>query len=170
MKITPNSGDDFEAFIELLAPVGHSIIAVGDYRVAGCLLKLRDQIDLIAPDRSKFADGTIGDKAHRSIKSDHNPHIRDGEIGVVTALDITHDPANGCNVCRIVEALRASEDPRIKYVIFNHQIFSSYAWEGIPPWELRSYAGSNSHEQHVHISCLGQKELYDSEESWHLGY
>ncbi|HKV33547.1 MAG TPA: hypothetical protein VJP89_04485, partial [Pyrinomonadaceae bacterium] len=59
------------------------------WRVAKSLLRLREQINELAPNRSKASDGTIGDAAHASRKSDHNPWVKDGSIGVVTAMDIT---------------------------------------------------------------------------------
>ena len=65
------------------------------WRVAKSLLKLRDQINAHAPKRSKKSDGYIGDAAHASRSSDHNPWVKDGKMGVVTAADFTHDPAGG---------------------------------------------------------------------------
>jgi hypothetical protein len=65
------------------------------WRPAKSLIQLRDQINQIAPNRSKASDGTIGDAAHASRASDHNPWVREGDAGVVTAIDITHDPDDG---------------------------------------------------------------------------
>ncbi len=117
-----------------------------DWRLAPSLETLRAQIDAAWPKRNKASDGTIGDAAHakRKDKSDHNPNAR----GVVCALDITHDPASGCDAGKIAAALRASRDPRIKYVIWNRKIFNSQLW----PWEWRDYHGENPHTKHVHIS------------------
>ncbi|MQB02542.1 MAG: hypothetical protein GEU78_20460, partial [Actinobacteria bacterium] len=78
------------------------------WRVARSLLTLRDQVDAAAPNRSKRSDGTIGDAAHASRSSDHNPWVKDGATGVVTAIDLTHDPAGGANMHTISEALRTS--------------------------------------------------------------
>ena len=91
------------------------------WRVAESLLRLREQIDAEWPDRNKAADGTIGDAAHASSDSDHNPHVQDGGTGVVTALDITHDPAYGCDCHDIVAAIVDSRDLRLKYLILERE-------------------------------------------------
>lgn len=132
------------------------------WRVAKSLLILRDQINDLAPNRSKTSDGAIGDAAHASRASDHNPHVTDGGMGVVTAIDITHDPANGVDAGKLAEAVRASGDPRIKYIISNKRI----AGPG-QPW--RAYTGSNPHTRHFHVSVKATKADYDSEEPWEIG-
>lgn len=67
------------------------------WRVASSLLVLRSQVDALWPGRRKDSDGTIGDANHALSDSDHNPWVKDGLMGVVTAMDITHDPAKGCD-------------------------------------------------------------------------
>lgn len=134
------------------------------WRVAKSLLKLRDQINTMAPRRNKSADGTIGDAAHASRSSDHNPWVKDGSMGVVTALDITHDPTNGVNIATIAEHMRLAKDPRVKYVIANARIFSSTT----SPWQWRTYTGSNPHRSHFHTSVHSSKTHYDSERDWSL--
>jgi len=134
------------------------------WRVAKSLIRLREQIDIKAPKRSKASDGTIGDAAHAASTSDHNPWVKDGPIGVVTAIDITHDPEDGCDAQQIVNALVASKDLRIKYIIWNRQIISSI----VKPWVWRPYSGKNPHSHHFHLSIQPDKSLYDSLESWHL--
>jgi hypothetical protein len=114
------------------------------WRLAQSLATLLTQVNVMAPKRNTASDGTIGDLAHASRASDHNPNAR----GVVTALDITHDPKRGCDAGVIAEGLRASRNPRIKYVIWNRRIFSST----VSPWRWRSYSGANPHTRHVHIS------------------
>lgn len=127
------------------------------WRLARSLDVLRSQINTRWPARKKDSDGTIGDEKHASRNSDHNPHIKDGMIGVVTALDITHDPAKGPDAKLLAEALRESKDTRIKYIISNGHIFSSKQ----QPWVWRPYSGSNQHFKHVHISVMADKVLYD---------
>jgi hypothetical protein len=134
------------------------------WRVAKSLLKFRDQINLMAPRRNKSSDGTIGDAKHASRSSDHNPWVKDGKSGVVTAIDITHDPANGVDNGRICEFLRTQKDPRIKYVISNARIFSSVT----RPWEWRKYTGSNPHRSHFHVSVHSTKGHYDNEANWKI--
>lgn len=137
---------------------------VDTWRVAKSLLQLRKQVDHLYPRRSKGYDGTIGDARHAAEKSDHNPNA----AGVVTAMDITHDPANGCNAGRIAETLRRSKDERIKYVIWNAQMFSSYSHgDGnsfVSAWTWRPYTGRNIHDHHVHVSVAGAR--IDGESEW----
>lgn len=128
------------------------------FRVAKSLLALRDQVDASAPHRDKSSDGTIGDPSHQSRKSDHNPNAS----GVVTAMDITNDPAHGVVARDIAEMLRISQDSRIKYVISNRQIFSSQN----SPWQWRPYTGTNAHEKHVHVSVVDVPALYDDTQPW----
>lgn len=138
------------------------------WRVAKSLAALRSQVNAKYPGRSKASDGTIGDPAHQSRASDHNPWIVDGGEGVVTALDITHDPAHGCDSGRIAETLRTSRDPRIKYIISNARIASSSAKPGAAAWAWRPYTGSNPHRKHCHISVQSDKARYDSTAPWTL--
>jgi hypothetical protein len=132
------------------------------WRVGKSLLRLRDQVNARHPLRRKHADGTIGDSEHSSRASDHNPHIKDSGTGVVSALDLTHDPAGGFDSYAFAESLRAARDPRVKYVISNGRIFSSTT----SPWVWRKYTGSNPHRSHVHVSVLAEKRHYDHEGDW----
>lgn len=120
------------------------------WRLAGSLEKLREQVDEEWPKRSKISDGTIGDAAHASRTSDHNPWCGPG---VVTAIDITDDSFDtGPDMAEVTEALRESRDRRIKYVIFNGRMFSSYPTSTYDAWEWRPYDGINKHAAHGHIS------------------
>lgn len=130
------------------------------WRLAKSLEKLRAQINVAYPDRSKSSDGTIGDARHQASKSEHNPDAN----GVVRALDITHDPAHGVYARKIVEALAASRDSRILYLISDGQICSSVK----EPWKWRTYSGSNAHRQHFHISVVSNPSLYDDVRPWSL--
>ncbi|HEY2961088.1 MAG TPA: hypothetical protein VGJ37_01645 [Pyrinomonadaceae bacterium] len=134
------------------------------WRVAKSLLHLREQINQLAPNRSKASDGTIGDAAHASRNSDHNPWVKDGSIGVVTAMDITNDVAHGCDAQALVNALVSSRDPRIKYIIWNRKIVNSR----IHPWVWRDYTGVNPHNKHFHLSVRPEKTAYDSTDSWQI--
>jgi hypothetical protein len=134
------------------------------WRVAHSLLHLRDQMNALHPKRSKASDGTVGDAAHASRSSDHNPWVLDGKVGVVTALDITNDPKSGCDAQKLANALVASCDPRIKYVISRGRIVSAT----VSPWVWRKYFGSNQHDKHVHISVRSEKKFYDDNRDWHV--
>ena len=134
------------------------------WRIARALETLRDQVNVMVPHRDKSSDGSIGDAAHASRSSDHNPWVQDGGTGVVTAIDITHDPKGGFDSYVFAEILRRNRDPRIKYVISNRKIFSSVQ----NPWEWRPYNGANPHDHHVHISVSSNRGLYDSTVPWKL--
>lgn len=130
------------------------------WRLAHSLTTLRDQLNKRHPKRSKTHDGSIGDARHAKRTSDHNPWIMDDIHGVVSALDITHDPKGGCDAHALAEHLRTTKDGRIKYVISNGRIFSA------PGFTWRKYTGSNPHRSHVHISVKGDKRHYDSRALW----
>ena len=134
------------------------------WRIAKSLLKLRSQVDALHPKRSRESDGTIGDAAHASRSSDHNPWVKDGAVGVVTGMDITNDPAHGCSSQELAEVLLASRDDRIKYIISNRHIASGS--DGPSPWKWRKYTGANPHDHHVHVSVKAAKKHYDDEREW----
>src|SRR5690606_1786361 len=136
------------------------------WRVARSLETLRDQINARYPNRNRASDGTIGDAAHATRDSDHNPWVRDGRLGVVTALDITHDPAHGVDIDRLTDELQASRDPRIKYVIANGLIMDTRP--GFNPWRWVRYTGSNPHTRHFHLSVMPDKGRYDDTRPWNL--
>lgn len=136
------------------------------WRVAYSLETLRNQVNAKFPNRSKASDGTIGDESHQTRDSDHNPWVRardsEGrEIGIVTALDITNDPKNGVNSEALAQALKASRDPRLKYVISNRKI-----WNPSISDEWRPYNGTNPHDHHCHISVKSDAAHYDSRDQW----
>lgn len=131
------------------------------WRVAESLLKLRDQINQASPNRNKSSDGTIGDAAHASRNSDHNPWVKDKSMGIVTALDITHDPSHNVDCNRIVEQLVKSHDSRIKYIIWNKRIYNPSV-----TGDWRTYNGSNPHTKHFHLSVKNLKKLYDDTSDW----
>lgn len=137
------------------------------WRIAKSLETLRHQINAMAPGRSKLSDGGIGDPAHASRKSDHNPWVDlKGNKGVVTARDFTHDPAGGCDANTLAEKIRESKDSRVKYIIWNRRIASSSPIGSEPAWAWRPYSGKNGHTHHVHISVQPEIGKYDSEASW----
>lgn len=142
------------------------------YRLAKSLVVLRAQIDDQWSTRSKVSDGWIGDADHASRASDHNPWVPPPRGGVVTALDVTHDPDGGPDMHEVTEALRESRDPRIKYVIWDADdakgMFSSYATSTHPPFTWRPYSGPNLHTVHAHISVQPTPNLYDSTRAWNI--
>jgi hypothetical protein len=158
-----NPGDDAE--VDLIERAGDwfesPLEAVRPWRVAKSLLALRQEVD-----RSRMSDGTIGDAAHAARTSDHNPWVIDANSGVVTAMDITHDQASGCDANELAKWLEQSRDSRIKYIIWNRRIMSSQTIQGVAAWTWRPYAGQNPHTKHLHVSVQPEKLLYDSELTW----
>lgn len=124
---------------------------------AKSLTKLLEQINLLYPNRGKVSDGWISDAAHAARVSDHNPLPN----GAVTAQDITHDPKHGLDAGKIAEALVASKDNRVKYIIWNKKIIASPAWKWV------DYHGSNPHTKHIHISV--NRHNYDDARPWAVG-
>lgn len=138
------------------------------WRLAKSLETFRDQVNTIAPRRSKASDGTIGDAAHSSRDSDHNPLDHDhnpNTAGVVCAIDITHDPENGMDCEKLAKALVASRDSRIKYIIWNRGINSPTT----QPWAWRAYNGTNPHTKHLHLSVVADVTKFDATTPWKLG-
>ena len=138
------------------------------WRVGEALLTLRKQINAAAPNRNRASDGTIGDDNHLKkgfANSDHNPHVREAGLGVVTAMDVTHHPGQ-CDGNALAASLHASRDPRIKYIIWNRKIANSSPVGGAAAWTWRPYGGKNPHDHHVHLSVKGVKSLYDSQQPW----
>ncbi|GEP38904.1 hypothetical protein NPS01_25670 [Nocardioides psychrotolerans] len=133
------------------------------WRTAYSLDELLDAINAAAPDRSKAADGSIGDTAHSSRTSDHNPN----PAGVVRARDFTHDPAGGFDAHAFAEDIRQlgiAGHPALgpgAYVISRGRIASAtYGWD----W--RDYDGSNPHDHHTHVSVATAAAGYDSNALW----
>lgn len=141
-----------------------------EWRAAESLKSLLKQVNNLAPSRKKDSDGMIGDEAHQSRDSDHNPWVWDkvAKKGVVTALDITHDPSGNCDCQILANSLQANKDQRIKYVIWNKQIMNSSPINGTEAWTWRAYAGSNPHNKHIHVSVKCEKESYDSTSNWSI--
>lgn len=162
---------DTEAFLETFDPEKDKfgIAERSKWRNAKANLKLRDQINAKFPDRKKASDGTIGDTKHCPGSSDHCPNIVLNGVGVVTAIDITHDPDSGCDIHKIADTLLASKDPRIKYIISNSRIGSSYPKGNIAAWTWRKYSGSNPHTAHAHISVQDEASRFDDDSDWVIG-
>jgi hypothetical protein len=168
--------DDSEAFAEWLELNGFAACARNPNpipwrarRVAKCVCHFRDQVDRLAPTRDRTLDGTVGDEAHEKRESDHNAWVWNAaeQKGIVTAIDVTHDAVH-CDCSKIALSLQQAKDERIKYVIWNAQIMSSYPVGGIPAWTWRTYSQPNPHDKHIHISVACSLGLYDSTADWNV--
>lgn len=114
-------------------------------RAAYSLSTLLKQINNKYPYRDKASDGGIGDAAHATRVSDHNPD----SSGVYHAYDFDHDPdSNGLDCYTLKRELIGSRDARIKYIIFMRRI-----WYASTRTEVY-YNGVNAHDKHMHLSVV----------------
>lgn len=141
-----------------------------NWRVAEALKTLLRQVNAFAPTRSRTHDGTIGDTDHQSRVSDHNPWVLDpaSRLGVVTALDVTHDPVHNCDCHQLAQLLQRHKDKRIKYVIWNRRIINSAPINGTEAWQWRNYSGANPHDKHMHVSVKCDAGSFDANDPWAL--
>ncbi|CRK55419.1 Phage tail fiber protein [Alloactinosynnema sp. L-07] len=141
------------------------------YRLAHALEVLRAEINARWPGRDKTSDGWIGDAAHATRQSDHNPWIKDNRgIGVVRAFDadagIGGDTGIGLTIAEHVRHLGATGHPALgagAYVISARRIASPTSG-----WAWRTYTGTNPHISHTHISVSLAQGGYDSGQPWGL--
>lgn len=123
------------------------------WKAGAAVTTLRNQVNTRFPKRDKTSDGIIGDAAHSSRTSDHNPNAR----GYVLALDIDEDfGAPGDNM-RLADQLRelartGKDGGRIKYIVYEDRIASAtannWAWRGT----------GYGHTKHIHISFTTKGE------------
>ena len=129
------------------------------WKLHPALKTLERQIDQQWPGRAKQSDGSIASAYHhkQNPNSDHEPRPLGGKYWV-TAVDITHNLTTGIDCNELWAALLANKDSRIKYVIFNKQIFNSprFNYTGGAKrrgsWNPGPYTGSNAHTKHLHLS------------------
>lgn len=99
------------------------------------------------PTRSTASDGICASAQHHQ----QNP-TSDHETG--EAFDVTHDPANGCDVDALFARVVARRDARVKYLIRNRRILRAYDKPGIPAWTWAPYTGPDPHVHHGHCSIV----------------
>lgn len=132
------------------------------WRLARSLETLRAEVNAAFPRRSKSSDGTLGDAAHQARPSRHNVN----PAGVVTALDLTHDPINGCDIHAIARRIAKNPHPNLEYIISNAQVAkrrTGFKWE--------PYRGSNPHTRHAHFAVgtgpdSDPQQPYDDTDPW----
>lgn len=127
------------------------------WHLSAGLVTLAKQIESRWPNRHA-TDGTVASKNHDRVspRSDHRPNPYRG-AGVVRALDAGEVVEN--DGFDLAEAIRKSRDHRVKYVIHEGRIFSSYDHKDGKPFTWRKYTGSSPHSNHVHISVLPSADL-----------
>ena len=140
-----------------------------------CLVRLRAEFDAIAPGRDTSSDGSVGDTAHQSGESDHNPDetgnvpIRDADrTNEVHAIDVDVDLRTpGLSMEKVVQFLlgrcRSGAEKRLRYIIYNRRI-----WSASNGWRQQRYTGANPHDHHAHFSSSYSTNYEASRASWHL--
>jgi hypothetical protein len=138
------------------------------WRAANSLIEFHHQLKTKYPQVvaavSADAWGLIGDAAHDPT-SDHSPHNFPGWGNeIVTAADFPNRPDLGLDAHAVLDAIRISRDGRVKYCISNRQMFSSYAVSGYDAWTWRPYsnAAKDPHEDHGHLSVVGDARSDDT--------
>lgn len=133
------------------------------WRNCNASLTLVSAINARWPNRDKASDGTIGDAAHASRTSDHNPWVKVDGVGVVRASDIDKDGIDANWLAEELRKLGAAGDPRLAgggYVIWNRRITSP----DFSRWN--PYNGPNPHTKHVHVSFSTNRAGFDSNAGW----
>jgi hypothetical protein len=132
------------------------------WRVAPAVLAIFRQADLQAPSRNKASDGTVSSAKHRqqNPNSDHDPD----SAGWVYAGDLTDDDASGIDCREIARQIVARKDRRVKYLISEGRIVSSYSTRTRPAWQWGPYSGPNGHFKHLHVSV--RKEWRGDTSPW----
>lgn len=124
------------------------------------LVEGRDQLDERFPNREHGAEGFVGDLAHQSSASSHNPdktgkpEYADGDSkDEVRAWDADRDlnDPDGVSMEMVVQHMvtlaRAGVLWWIRYIIYNGRI-----WHKRDGYVTRTYTGSNKHTDHVHVN------------------
>jgi hypothetical protein len=146
-----------------------------DWILVACLVSLRNEFNELAPSRDKSSDGSIGDGAHASSSSDHNPDetgatpYEDADSrNEVHAIDVDEDLRQaGWSMTRAVQIIvtrhREGRDDRLQNVIYERKIYSR-SWG----WTARTYTGSNPHDKHAHFSARYTTAAESNTRSWGL--
>lgn len=127
------------------------------WRLAKSLSRLSSEIRANFPGTTIW---TIGDQAHQSGYSDHNPNSDD----VVCAIDVKGD--GGLNLASFVGQLLSNPNPNLRYVIHKRKIYSRIRnFNGV------AYNGPSPHDDYVHVSVGNGPDgrstsNYDNSESW----
>lgn len=140
-----------------------------NWSVCECIVTIVSEANKIAPGRSQASDGTIGDQAHQSRKSDHNPDI----YRKVCAVDITHDPAHGFDAWKVANNLAdkiiRGTEKRIEYIVaFNGKVTQIFSYKFFGGWKWRSYSG-DSHASHIHISFVHTRSINSQIQPFGIG-
>lgn len=119
----------------------------------------RDQLDARFPNREHGAEGFVGDLAHQSEASSHNPdetgrpefsdHDGKDEVRAWDADKDLNDPTVTMEqvVQHLLAGARSGKFWWIRYIIYKRRI-----WHKRDGFVTRAYTGSNPHDDHAHIN------------------
>lgn len=145
-------------------PVEAPRFGAAPWRVARSLEVLGAEANATNPNRDRRSDGTIGDAAHATRSSDHNPWVIVEGWGVVRARDIDVD---GLDIAGAFERARiAAVEGRLPqlvgggYLILNRRITSP----DFSRWN--AYTGPNPHTSHGHVSVSLARAQFDDGRGW----
>lgn len=124
------------------------------------LTKLRNEFNALGPNRDRSTDGSVGDLAHQTGYSGHNPdrtgmaEYSDGDsLDEVRAIDVDKDGPwlHGQSMEKVVQYLvtrgRKGDYLPLAYIIYNRRI-----WVKSNGWATQEYYGDNPHDKHAHFS------------------
>lgn len=148
-----------------------------NWKLTDGLANLRRQIDEAFPGRDRASDGTIGDAAHRTHASGHNPDDTPGSrpewdgdpdsTPEVRSWDMDSDlHAAPANAQQVVDHIRKlpGVSTQLRYMIYKRKIYR--AANG---WKPETYTGPSAHTEHVHFSgAYAQSADNDTTFDYHL--
>lgn len=122
------------------------------WTLAPCLVVLAEQIETKWPNREE-GDGTVASENHDKISptSDHRPSPYEAQSGA-TVRAIDSGETSEAITQGLVDALVASRDSRIMYLIYEGRSCWSIPRNGKPAWTWQKYNGVNPHDGHFHLS------------------
>lgn len=147
------------------------------FRVAKSILTLSAQLQREAPAAKPPATdinawGTIGDSVHDPTSDHAAKNFPGWGSSIVTAGDFPNAPALGLNIFSVFDSIRRARDPRVKYMISNDKICSSYATSTRAAWTWGPYNPSDPrrdrHIEHGHLSVVGDARA-DGTQPWATG-
>lgn len=134
------------------------------WQTVPAITTLGRQIEQVRPGPPTYpVDGTVASRRHDQMSptSDHRPDA-DGDVH---AIDFG-GPTGW--IAETVEAIRVSEDVRLRYVIFDGRMYSVYPKSGYDPFEWRPYLGPSPHRTHAHLSVRRDPEFANIDDPWIL--
>lgn len=125
------------------------------------LTTVRSEFNAVFPGRDKASDGSVGDLAHQTSSSGHNPdrtgraEYKDGDsLDEVRAIDVDRDlvPGSGTDWMELVVQYLVRKARAGEYIPFRYIIYKRRIWSRTDGWQTRTYTGANKHDKHAHFS------------------